>query len=121
MGGPRGVGVQFNAGRAITVPRGAAVSIRIRVVRSDGVAFLVAGLTVRVAVRKNARSMPIVLRVATPAPLLGPDWVTCDLVADDTRGAEPGVYAWDAWLTDTKQPIVPTSNFTLSPSQQEVA
>lgn len=120
--GPRGAGVPPDPRRALRIVRGADVTVRLRVVRSSGVAYLVAGASLTMTIRKNPRQLPAIFKTAVANPLFGSNVADFTLSPADTKSLTPGTFGWDAWVTDggARTPVIPYSACVVEPTATEV-
>lgn len=111
-GGERATGVPANPRRAVVVPRGGNVTLRVSVLLSDTGGSVVGG-TLTMTLKKKASDASTLL---SKSVALGSDFT---LLPTDTKGLDPGIYAFDVWHTDgagVRNPVVPLSPFHLEPA-----
>jgi hypothetical protein len=119
-GTPAGPGVPINPRKPIAMTRGGSLTVRVTVVGRDGVMVTLTGASLLLTVKKKPSDY--VPDISKTGVNYGGAYSEFALGPADTKNLEPGLYAYDVWLTKggERTPVVPASPLWLEPSVANV-
>lgn len=113
-------GVPTNPRKPISHTRGGSLTVRVTVVGSDGSMVTLTGATLALTIKKKPSDY--VPDISKTGANYGGAYSEFSLTPADTKNLEPGLYAYDVWLSKDGQrtPVVPASPFWLEPTVANV-